>query len=114
MMSKNNPNSENLQIWRYMAFFIIYPILKGDNKSQIPRYELSYFTYNFNAVYLIWKKLLFYFKKGCKMGQNSKISQIWKAYLTLEIVKQDNVQKTMDPAYYCVQHIIVSINLLCF
>ena len=30
-----------------------------------------------------------YFEKGSKNEPNSKIQKIWKAYLTLEIVKQD-------------------------
>ena len=44
---------------------------------------------------------------------------VWKAYLTLEIVKQDKCpiyirsSKLLFPTYYCVQHITVSNTLLC-
>jgi hypothetical protein len=37
--------------------------------------------------------LLFYFEKGSKRGIHSEISHTWKAYLTLEIVRQDKCPK---------------------
>ena len=49
------------------------------------------------------KKILSHFEKGSKRGLN----------LTLEIEKKTNVQRTMGPAYYCVQHIIVSNKIQC-
>jgi hypothetical protein len=39
------------------------------------------------------KILLFFYEKWSKSGPNSDISHIWKAYLTLEIVKQDKYPK---------------------
>ena len=49
------------------------------------------------------KNLLFYLVKKSKRSPTSDISHIWKAYLTLGILKQDKCQKTMSSAYYCVQ-----------
>ena len=40
--------------------------------------------------------LLFYFVRG----PNSEISHIWKAYLTLEIVKEDKCPNTVGPTHY--------------
>jgi hypothetical protein len=57
--------------------------------------------------------LLFYFKRG----PNSKISHIWKAYLTLEIVKQNKYPKDngssilLCQAKYCV-HTNVQLSLV--
>ena len=59
--------------------------------------------------------MLFYFEKESKSGPNSEILHNWKAYLTLEIVKQDKCPNYswLFPAYYCVQQFTVSNKILC-
>ena len=58
--------------------------------------------------------LLFYFEKGSRKGPNSEILHIWKAYLTLEIVKQDKCPKYLRSSillcrtHYCVKQNPVS------
>jgi hypothetical protein len=66
------------------------------------------------------KDCYFYFEKGSKSDPNLEILHIWKASLTLEIVKQENVkiqlvqQISVSSIFInCVQHIIVSSYLLC-
>ena len=62
--------------------------------------------------------LLFYFEKGSKRDSNSEISHIWKACLTLEIVKEDTFPKysgssiSLCPVQCCDQQFTVSSKIL--
>ena len=83
-------------LWIDWAEFISYYFhLKGDNKNQTSKFKLSYFTSNFNAAFLQNDHLLYWLLMDHKKSfailflKRSKISHIWKAYLTLELVKQD-------------------------
>ena len=83
-------------LWIDWAEFISYDFhLKGDNKNRTSKFKLSYFTSNFNAAFLQNDHLLYWLLMDHKKSfailflKRSKISHIWKAYLTLELVKQD-------------------------
>ena len=92
--------------------------------SQIPKFELSYFSSNFNTGFCkmiifmgywwIIKIICLYLEKG------SKFHILGRLFLTIEIVKQDKClkytgsNKLMFPAYYCVQQFTVSSKILCF
>ena len=90
--------------------------LKGANRSRIPKFELSYFLSNCNAVFLQngHLYLLFYLEKRSKTDPNSEISHIWNSYfLTLEIIKQDKCPKYSWSSKLWFQHISVFSYLPC-
>ena len=80
---------------------------KGDDKSQIPKFELSYFSFNFHAVFLqndnLDGLLMDHKKISSKRDLNSQMfSHIWKAYIFNTYLKQVKCQIQQ------VQHITVS------
>ena len=106
---------------------------KWDKKSRIQKFELSYFTSNFNVhcslfcnminhlygLLMYHKKILFSSEKGSKGGPNSGnvayLEGIFNNTYTIGIVKQDKCPKysgstkLLFPAYYVVQQCTTSL-----
>jgi len=70
--TKRGEGKPNSKIWTF-SFFIQFHFLQNDHLHR------SLMDHK--------KKLVFYIEKGSEGGPNSEIFHIWKAYLTLEIVK---------------------------
>ena len=74
---------------RRISWFRRWIQLKEANKSQIPKFDISYSISNFNAFF--WQNYHLY---GLLMNHNrcnfhnSTISHIWKEYLTLEMLSK--------------------------
>jgi hypothetical protein len=89
---------------------------KEANKSQIPKFDISYSISNFNAFF--WQNYHLY---GLLMNHNrcnfhnSTISHIWKKYLTLEMLSK--IQWVwgffLCTTHWCVKQFTVKSKILC-
>jgi hypothetical protein len=77
-------------VCRRISFGVFYGF--RDKLSFFKKFHLILMEFFFQNDHL-WVILLFYFEKESKSGPNAEILHLWKAYLTLEIVKQDKCSK---------------------
>ena len=111
--SLNLLNWELPVVCRRISFGFFYGF--RDKLSFFKNFHLILMEFFFSKWSSLWVILLFYFEKESKSGPNAEILHNWKAYLTLEIVKQDKCSKYnwLFPAYYCVQQFTMSTKILC-
>ena len=100
-------------------YLLLFP--KAANKSRIPKFELSYFTSNFNVVFLqndhlCWlmmdHKNIYYFIS--KRGPNSEISHVWKAWFNTWNSKTQQMSKIQWIQHNTVSTLAFNIHLFNF
>jgi hypothetical protein len=83
---------------------VSYGYKKMTNISWIPKFELSYLTSNFNAVFFFLQNLLLMDEKGSKKGRHFEyVEGIFNTWIS-----KKKGQNTIDPTHYCVKHNTVS------
>ena len=91
----------------------------------IPKFELAYFTSNFNAVFCkryhfigYWWIIQTFWYLILKRGLKGTYLHIWKEYLTHETIRQDKCPKyngssiLLCQKHYCVQQVTVKENIV--